>query len=41
MPPGSESVPSWSMMREIHARRISTSGQLERIAASLSGMQRW
>jgi len=31
-------VPSWSTIRWIHSRRTSTSGQLERIAASLIGM---
>ena len=35
------SVPSWSRMRWIQTRRTSTSGQFERIAASLIGIERW
>jgi hypothetical protein len=34
-------VPSWSTIRLIHSRRIATSGQFDRIAASFSGMQTW
>jgi hypothetical protein len=41
MPPVPSALPSWSMMRWIHSRRTSTSGQLARIAASFSGMHFW
>ena len=45
MPPGSFtspiSKPSWSRMRWIHSRRIGRSGQFDRMAASLTGIEIW
>jgi hypothetical protein len=41
MPPVPSVVPSWSMMRRIHSRRTSISGQFDRIAASFNGMHFW
>ena len=40
MPPVPGSVPSWSMIRPIHSRRTSASGQFDRIAASFRGTTR-